>query len=362
MSLTLAQIAELVGGEIRPKDGAVEVAGAAILRDVQAGEITFVDGSKNLDRLAHTPAAAAVVSADVTPDAIPYVRVADVREAFAKIVQHFAPLAPAARPGISPQAYVSPSAQLGDDVQIHPGACVGDDVVIGSGTVIHSGVTLMPGCRIGEGVTIFPNAVLYENTCVGDRSIIHAGAVLGAYGFGYESSAKGHALGAQLGYVEVGCDVEIGACSTVDRGTFGPTTIGDGTKIDNLVQVGHNCRIGKHNLLCSQVGIAGSCTTGDFVVMAGQVGVRDHVTIGTGAMLGAKSGVSEDLAGNQAYLGAPAIPARAEMQILFALQKLPELRKQVRQLEKLVETLSDSGAKPVSAEAADRRELRNEAA
>ena len=144
----------------------------------------------------------------------------------------------------------------------------------------------MAGSQIGEEVTIFPNAVLYENTVVGPRCLIHANAVLGAYGFGYGFADGRHVLSAQLGNVVLGADVEIGAGSTIDRGTYGPTSIGEGTKIDDLVMVAHNCRIGRHNMLCSQVGIAGSTTTGDYVVMAGQVGVRDHVHIGDRAGAG----------------------------------------------------------------------------
>ena len=190
---------------------------------------------------------------------------------------------------------MSPSARLDDDVDIHPGATVGEDARIGRHSTIHAGVQIGAGCKIGSGVTIFPNAVLYENTVVGDRSVIHAGAVLGAFGFGYKMVGGQFQLSAQLGHVEIGCDVEIGACSTIDRGTYSATIIGDGTKIDNQVMIAHNCRIGRHNMICSQVGIAGSTTTGDYVVMAGQVGVRDHVHIGAGAVLGAKSGVANDV-------------------------------------------------------------------
>ena len=159
----------------------------------------------------------------------------------------------------------------------------------------------MAGSQIGQDVTIFPNAVLYEDTVVGPRCVIHANAVLGAYGFGYGFADGRHVLSAQLGNVVLGADVEIGAGTTIDRGTYGPTVIGEGTKIDDLVMVAHNCRIGRHNMLCSQVGIAGSTTTGDYVVMAGQVGVRDHVHIGTGAVLGAMAGVTNDVPDGQPH-------------------------------------------------------------
>jgi len=181
--------------------------------------------------------------------------------------------------------------------------------------------------------------VLYENTRVGARVIIHAGAVLGAYGFGYATKGGRHLLSPQLGYVELEADVEIGAGTTVDRGTYGATLIGEGTKIDNQVMIAHNCRIGRHNMICSQVGIAGSCTTGDYVVMAGQVSVRDHVNVGDRAVVGAKSGVMCDLQPAQQYLGAPAVVERDEMRLVASLHKLPELRKEVRDLRRQLETV-----------------------
>ncbi len=172
--------------------------------------------------------------------------------------------------------------------------------------------------------------------------MIHSGAVLGAYGFGYKVADGRHVLSAQLGYVELGADVEVGAGSTIDRGTYGATLIGEGTKIDNLVMIAHNCRIGRHNLICSQVGVAGSTTTGDYVVMAGQVGVRDHVHIGAGAVLGAKAGVSGDVRDGVHMLGTPAVPER-EQKLLFALiSKLPEMRKQLKELQQQVEVLGQA--------------------
>ena len=205
---------------------------------------------------------------------------------------------------------------------------------------IHSGGCLMDGCQIGEDTVIFPNAVLYEDTVVGARSIIHAGAVIGAYGFGYTLVAGHHRLTAQLGNVVIGSDVEIGAGTTVDRGTYGPTTIGDGTKIDDQVMVAHNCRIGKHNMLCSQVGIAGSTSTGDYVVLAGQVGVRDHIHIGSRSVIGAKGGVVNDVPDDSRLLGAPAQPERDTKLQLASLTKLPEMRQQLKKLQRTVDELT----------------------
>ena len=339
MSLSLAQIAELVEGQLNG-DGEIQIADAVILRDAREHHITLVENEKYAECLARSAASAAIVPRGIRVAEMPTIVVGDPRTAFLRIVSRFRPATAASRTGVSPTAHVSPSAQIAVDVDVHPGATVGENVRMGRGCTIHSGAHIMAGCELGEDVTVFPGAVLYENTVVGNRSTIHAAAVLGAYGFGYDLVDGRHQRGAQLGHVVVGEDVEIGAGTTIDRGSYGPTTIGDGTKVDNQVMIGHNCRIGKHNLLCAQVGIAGSCVTGDHVVMAGQVGLRDHTTIGDRAQIGAKAGVSADLDGDQQYLGAPAIPARQQMQIIFALQKLPELKKKVRQLERQLTSLS----------------------
>jgi UDP-3-O-[3-hydroxymyristoyl] glucosamine N-acyltransferase len=225
---------------------------------------------------------------------------------------------------------------------VHPGAVIMDNVQIGSGSVVYPNVTIMENCILGEDVQVFPNAVLYENTIVGARSIIHAGVVLGAFGFGYQSNTGRHILSAQIGNVVIAEDVEIGANTTIDRGTYDSTTIGAGTKIDNLVMVGHNCTIGEHNLLCSQVGIAGSCSTGDYVIMGGQVGLADHLNIGSHVSIGAKSGLMHDVESNQRIFGIPARPARTEMQIQAVTSKLPELRRTVKKLSKQLNQLNES--------------------
>ena len=343
MSTTLAILAELVGGRLNG-DPSLLISGTATLGVVTEGEITLTDSADLIPSLLDSPATAAVVSSDLEVSGKPCIVVDNVHQAFAKIVQHFRPQRKRVPIGLSPQAVISPTAKIGKDVEIHPMAIVGDDVVIGPGSTIHSGVQIQPGCELGENVTLFPNVVLYEDTQIGDRSIVHSGVVLGAYGFGYSEEAGSHKLSAQLGYVVIGDDVEIGACATVDRGTYGPTVIGDGTKIDNLVQIAHNCRIGKHNLICGQVGIAGSTTTGDYVVMAGQVGVRDHVHIGKGAILCSKAGVSNNIEEGEVVLGQPATPLRKQKLQMAAISKLPEMRKEFRQLQKKVESLLQEAA------------------
>ena len=331
MNATLQELAELVGGSLCG-DGNVVITGAATLACAMPGDITLCDNERYNIHLARSLATAVVVGSEYRPHDRPYIVVENVALAFARIVTHFRP--PRARRliGIHPAAYISPSARLGNGVEIHAGASIGDDVEIDAGTIIHPGVRVADGCRIGRNCVLFPNVVVYENCILGDRVILHAGAVIGAHGFGYSTVEGRHQLSAQLGYVEIGDDVEIGACSTIDRGTYGATIIGGGTKVDNQVQIAHNCRIGKHNLICAQVGIAGSSSTGDYVVLAGQVGIRDHVHIGDRAMLGAKSGVMCDIAAGTAQVGIPCTPQRDQMLIQAAIVKLPEMRKQLKEL------------------------------
>jgi UDP-3-O-[3-hydroxymyristoyl] glucosamine N-acyltransferase len=176
--------------------------------------------------------------------------------------------------------------------------------------------------------------VLYEDCVLGDRVVVHANAVIGADGFGYRVENGRHVKIPQLGWVELEDDVEVGAGTTIDRGTFGPTRIGAGTKIDNQVQIGHNCQIGKHNVFASQVGIAGSVTTGDYVFMGGQVGLADHITVGDRAQIGAKSGLYRDVPADARMLGHPATPYQQQGRIWATLEKLPELRHEVRRIKK----------------------------
>ena len=308
-------------------------------RDAQPGQITLVDGGEKNQNLTSCRAAAVVAPASFTPAELPAIQVANVHRAFAQIVAFFRPRRQTARIGVSPSAVISPTAKLAEDVDVHPFATIGDDVTIGARTTIHSGVHILAGSQIGEDVTIFPNVVLYEDTIVGPRCLIHAGVVLGAYGFGYELVDGRHRLSAQLGNVVLGADVEIGAGTTIDRGTYGPTVIGEGTKIDDMVMVAHNCRIGRHNMLCSQVGIAGSTTTGDYVVMAGQVGVRDHVRIGDRAVLGAMAGIINDVPEGSRMIGIPATPERDQKIKQALITRLPEMRQQLKHLQSDVDRL-----------------------
>jgi len=350
MDVSLAELAQLVGGTVSG-DETIRVQDIAPQHLAEDVHITFGVDLDHLKRLDRTSAIAILVSNDLCEEEIPLpvVFVDDVHAAVAKLVKHFRP-APVGEPEgvVSPVAHVDPTAKIGLGVSVHPLAYIGPNVEIGDGTVIHSGARILPGCRIGKYTIVFPNAVLYEGTIVGDRCLIHANASLGANGFGYSPSSEGHVLSAQLGYVELEDDVEIGANSTIDRGTYGPTLIGEGTKIDNLVMVAHNCRIGKNNLICAQVGIAGSTTTGDNVTMAGQVGVRDHVHIGDRAILGAMAGIISDVPPDADWVGIPATPRREQMRQLLAQSQLPKMRRQLREITAIVRSMKERIAETVA--------------
>jgi UDP-3-O-[3-hydroxymyristoyl] glucosamine N-acyltransferase len=333
VTVTVRQLAEWVQGEVLG-DGDLPIANARTLADAQPGDITFVEHEKHLHAWHASRASAAIVPGGVPVNGRPIIRVADPLMAFARVVQQLRGRPTVAEPSISPAAYVHPAAKLGLGVTVGPFTVIGEGTEVGANSVLHPGAVVGRFCKLGQGVTLHPHAVLYDDCVLGNCVTVHANAVIGADGFGYRTQDGRHVKVPQLGWVELEDDVEVGAGSTIDRGTFGPTRIGAGTKIDNLVMVGHNCNIGRHNLLCSQVGIAGSCTTGDYVVMAGQVGVADHLTIGDQVVIGAKSGVSGHIPAKSQILGYPATAHMEQVRIWSCLGALPEMRKDVSRIKK----------------------------
>jgi UDP-3-O-[3-hydroxymyristoyl] glucosamine N-acyltransferase len=340
--VTLKDLAALVRGTVHG-DADVVVEAARPIGEAESGSITFLENDRLARSLNDCRAAAVVMPAalaarrdELLPSnghAMSVLEVADALTAFVAIVRHLHPPAPAVPPSIDPLASVHPSARLSADCTVGPFVTVGAGSVIGARCHLHDRVTVGRNCRLGDDVELYPGVVLYDGTLLGNRVTVHANAVIGADGFGYRVQDGKHAKVPQFGYVDVGDDVEIGAGTAIDRGTFGATRIGVGTKIDNLVQIGHNCSLGRHNLIVSQVGIAGSCSTGDYVVIAGQVGIADHVHIGNGALVGARSGIHRDIGAGERILGAPGRPESEEKRILLSLEKLPELRRDVRHLK-----------------------------
>ncbi len=337
-NLTLTEIAAMVNGTLHG-NGDTVINGVAPVQNAEPNELTFLERVDRLQLLKKCRAGGVLVPLGLAVDGFTVIQVPDVLAAFKRIVNHFSPPRSETIREISDRAFVHPSVKLGEEVSIGHFAVIEEDVELGDRVTVHAGAQVRAGSRIGKETTIFPNAVLYRNTVVGKRCIIHSGAVIGAFGFGYDSSKGFHQLSPQLGNVVIGDDVEIGSCSTIDRATYGSTIIGDGTKIDNLVMIGHNCKFGKHNLICAHTGVAGSTTTGDYVVMGGNVGVRDHVHIGDRAMLGAKAGIMTDIDDDAKVVGSPALPNKEFMRLQVALARLPELQKEFKALKKVVEEL-----------------------
>jgi UDP-3-O-[3-hydroxymyristoyl] glucosamine N-acyltransferase len=328
VTATVRQLAELVSGNVLG-DGDVVIQAARTLQEAQSGDLTFVENAGYVPMLNQSKASAAVVPADVALPGKTLIQIADPLMAFVNIVQHLQGKTVRQPTGIDRRAIVHATAKVGPGASIEPFVSIGADTNVGKHASIHANVVIGNNCWLGDDVVLHPNVVLYDNCVLGDRVIIHANAVIGADGFGYRFHDGKHVKVPQLGHVVIGNDVEIGAGATIDRGTFQATTIGDGTKIDNLVQIAHNCKIGKHNAIAAQVGIAGSCTTGSHVMMGGQAGVKDHIDIGAGAMICARSGVIHDVPAHARWFGYPAQDERDAGRMIALLKKLPEIRKEL---------------------------------
>ena len=348
---TLRDLAGLVNGRVLgPPDR--DIHDASPLARAGVHNITFAADEKNFKLLKKSAAGACLVpekQADALASqglATSLVAVPDPMDAFLVILRKFRPQPPRPSCGVSPHAHVDPSATLGADNQIFPGVFISAGARLGSRCILYPGVYIGPGCTIGDDCVLHPHVVLYDGVLVGSRVILHAGVVLGADGFGYRFRNARFEKIPQLGTVHVGDDVEIGANSTVDRGMIGPTVVGTGTKLDNLVMIGHNCEIGKHNVFASQVGMAGSCSTGDFVRLGGQVGTADHVHLGQGCSVGAKAGVHRDIPAGETHVGCPARLETDELKIVMATARTPEMRRQLRDLEKRLDDLEKRLAAP----------------
>jgi len=332
VTVTVRQLADWVKGEV-VGDGDQPILNARSLSEAEPGDITFVEDTRHMSAWSASRASAAVVGSSVPANGRALIRVDDPLMAFVAIVQRIRGSGSDTAKRIDPTAQVHPTAVLADDVSVGPYAVVGAGTTLGRRARLHAGVCVGRDCRLGDDVVLHPHVVLYDDCQLGQRVIVHANSVIGADGFGYRTQGDRHVKVPQLGRVEIGDDVEIGACSTIDRGTFGPTRVGTGTKIDNLVMIAHNCQVGRHNLLVGQVGIAGSTTTGDYVVMAGQVGVADHLHVGDGAVLGAQAGIHKDVPPGARMLGTPATPVRDQLRVTMGPDKIVRLQKDIKRIK-----------------------------
>lgn len=337
MPLTASQIAEQLHGQVFG-DGSIELTGLAPADCAKQGDLTFAEKATYFAVAEQSQAAAILVSDEFASSKKVLIRVPNARVAMARLLPLFFPPDQHA-PGIHPGATIAPSAKIDSTCHIGPNCVIGARVRIGARSALMGGNHIGRDCQIGDDVCLFPNVVIYPKCQIGHRVAIHAGSVIGSDGYGYVFDAGFHRKMLQVGNVIVQDDVEIGANAAVDRGALGPTVIGQGTKIDNLVHVAHNVAIGRHCLVMGQVGFAGSTRLGDYCVIASQSGIAGHLKLGHQATVGAKSGVMRDIPDKGTVLGIPAMPDKQAKRQIIATQHLPEMIRRMRELEKQVADL-----------------------
>jgi len=337
MELPVRKIAEIVNGEVIG-DGDFIIRDVAPFDDAGPYDITFAVSPGYKKRLEETAAAAVIVTPDVSKSEKILVRVENPYLALARVSELFCEV-PRPVPGISRQASVGKNFRHGKEISVYPGVFIGDDVILGSRVVLHPGVMIGNGVTIGDDVVVHPNVSILERCQVGNRVIIQAGSVIGSDGFGYASDGDRYYKIPQRGIVRIDDDVEIGACNTIDRATFGQTWIKRGVKTDNLVHIAHNVVVGEDTVLVAQVGISGSVTIGNHAILAGQAGVAQHVKIGNRATVGPQSGITKSVPDGQVVSGTPGMPHRLWLKISNIIPKLPDINKKIRKLEKRIEKL-----------------------
>jgi UDP-3-O-[3-hydroxymyristoyl] glucosamine N-acyltransferase len=340
---TLGELAEYLGGTVRG-DADYRVCGLAPLEAAGADKITFLANPKYASKVAASGAGAVLMAPGGESFGKNVVEVADPYLSFAKLLTLFY-VQPHVPCGVMPEAVVGTGVSLGDDISLYPGVVIGNNVTIGARCVIHPGAVLYDGVILGDDTTVHANAVVRERCQIGKRCVIQPGAVVGSDGFGYAPDGRGYYPIPQIGIVVLEDDVEIGANTCIDRAALDVTRIRRGTKLDNLVQIAHNCQIGEDCMIVSQVGISGSTRIGNHVTLAGQVGVAGHLTIGDNVIVGAQSGVPGSLPANAGFTGTPVLPHKEWLKSMAVVAHLPELKKTVSTLEKRIAELEMKLAK-----------------
>jgi UDP-3-O-[3-hydroxymyristoyl] glucosamine N-acyltransferase len=327
------ELAESIGARVEG-DGMLELAGVAGPERAGAKDLIYVEAVKHVERAVASQARCVVAGEGLTLPGKTVLRVSRPKVAFAKAAAILRERPPIAS-GIHPTAIVAPLAHLDADVSVGPYAVIGEDARIGAGTQIGAHTVIGAGCWIGENCRVHPRVTLYSGVRVGHRAEIHAGAVLGADGFGYAYDGERYWKFPQAGIVEIGDDVEIGANATIDRGSLDDTKLADGVKLDNLVHVGHNVQIGEHTVVAAQTGISGSSKLGHHVVCGGQVGIADHCTLEDGAIAGAQAGIptGKTIRKGQSVWGTPARPLDKFKEAYVWFARLPELGERIKKLE-----------------------------
>jgi len=343
---TLGELADYAGGRV-VGDPNVVIRSASTLGRAKEGEISFLVNRKYQKQLRSTKASAVIVGKDTTEAAVPLLVAEDPYYAFMQIMVLLHGHRKHKKVGISPRASISDSAKVGVDCHIHDFVVIADDAKIGDGCVIYPSVYVGQGVQIGNDSIIYPNVTVYDGCKIGSRVIINSNSAVGEDGFGYASYKGVHHKIPQIGGVVIEDDVEIGACCGVERGTLGDTIIGQGSKLGDLVTIGHGAKIGPYCLLVAQVGIAGSTTLGHHCVVGGQVGIVGHINIGNNVTIAAQAGVVNNIPDGQVVVGAPAIEASHGKRAYSMIQYLPEMRQNIRNLQNLIGQLT-SPAEPDS--------------
>jgi UDP-3-O-[3-hydroxymyristoyl] glucosamine N-acyltransferase len=318
-----------------------EIRGAAALDAATATDLSFVGNRKAATAASHSSAGCLLVPTDF-PKGSTLIRVRDPRGAFAAVISllYPAPIRPA---GVHLTAVVDPSARIAPSAYVGPHSVVGARTSIGDRSQLGAGCVIADGVSIGADCVLHPNVTIYANVTIGARAVLHTGCVLGADGFGFVRTGDHYEKFPQIGRVAIGNDVEIGANSCIDRAALGVTEIGEGTKLDNMVHIGHNCRIGRHVVIAAQTGLSGGVVVEDFAVIGGQVGIGDKARIETEAVLGSGCGIltSKIVRKGQVVWGTPARPLKDHLQQLANLARLPELREEVRELQQRIREQSE---------------------
>jgi UDP-3-O-[3-hydroxymyristoyl] glucosamine N-acyltransferase len=336
---TLSQIAHRVKGELHGR-GDLRITDAAPFETATAEQITYAASPKFLKRLEDTRAGAVLVSEECHAGHKPIIRVANPQLAFAQILEWFYPR-PAPPPGKHASACIGAQFQCGQDVHIGPYVAIGDGVKLGNRVTIHSHVHIAGNVQIGNEVEIFPNVTILERCQIGNRVTIQAGSVIGADGFGYAPDSDRYHKIPHTGIVQIDDDVEIGACNTIDRATFGKTWIQRGVKTDNLVHIAHNVSVGEDTVLVAQVGVAGSVTIGRHAILAGQAGVAGHIEIGDNAIIGPQAGIAKSVAKGLVVSGSPEMPHQLWLRVQRIIPQLPQMKKKISALEKRLRACKD---------------------
>lgn len=331
-SLTIAELAERIGGKV-DGDGSLMIQSAAPIETAAEGDITFIANQKYLKHLSTTKASAIILDSDTPSDGLTTIRHSNPYLAFAYTIDILFPELPEVPQGVAESSIIDANSSIDSSSRIGPLCHISSGAVIGKESRLVSSVFVGRNVTIGDNCIIYPGVRIMDDTTIGSHVIIHSSTVLGSDGFGFAESETGLKKIKQIGWVEIGDDVEIGSNCSVDRGALGPTVIGMGTKIDNLVQIGHNVQIGRHSIIVAQVGISGSTKIGNGVVIAGQVGVIGHIEVGDGVQVGAQSGIAKSVPPGKKIFGTPAKDIMHAKRIQGAMNRLPELFKRVKKLE-----------------------------